>query len=155
VFLDSVVAVTGIPRSYSGFPEGTRAIDFYPRTAGDAVGPNFGDEVFKCLGRSARGSVSSTETKTAPTISQALHLSVGDTVQPRLPLGGVLAAHVRDRTPPDAVIEELFIRCLARRPTSEERAGFGVLIAEPPGTPQPYEDLVWALLNSTEFLFNH
>jgi len=155
VFIDSVVSVTGVPRHFNGFPEGTRAIDYYPRTAGDAVSPNFGDDVFKCLGRSPRGSVSSGESKTAPTISQALHLSVGDTIQPRLGCGGALNTYVKDKTPPAIAIEELFIRCLARKPTSQELDGFQKLIPEPPLTTQPYEDLVWALLNSTEFLFNH
>lgn len=155
VFIDSVVSVTGVPRRFDGFPEGTRAIDFYPRTAGDAVAPNFGDDVFKCLGRSPRGSVSVGETKLAPTISQALHLSVGDTIQPRLGCGGALNAYVKDKTPPAIAIEELFIRCLARKPTSAELEGFRQRIPEPPANTLPYEDLVWALLNSTEFMFNH
>ena len=155
VFIDSVVAVTGMNRNFGGFPEGTRAIDYYPRTSGSGVGPNFGDEVFKCLGRSPRGSVSSGETKTAPTISQALHLSVGETVQPRLGCNGLLQTFVKDKTPPATAIEDLFIRCLARKPTGEEWAGFRELIPAPPANTQPYEDLVWALLNSTEFMFNH
>lgn len=155
VFIDSVVAVTGIPRGMGNFPEGTRAIDYYPRSVGGTEGPNFGDNVFKCLGRSARGSVSSSETKTAPTISQALHLSVGDTIQPRLGCNGLLQAYVKGKTPPASAIEELFIRCLARKPTGEELAVFQQRIPNSPATPQPYEDLVWALLNSTEFMFNH
>jgi hypothetical protein len=155
VFIDSVVAVTGMPRSFSGFPQGTRAIDFYPRPAEGTQQPNYGDDVFKCLGRSPRGSVSSTETKTAPTISQALHLSVGDTIQPRLSCGGTLESHVKAQTPPAAVIEELFIRCLSRQPTAEELSDFQKLIPTPLASPEPYEDIVWALLNSTEFMFNH
>jgi hypothetical protein len=155
VFIDSVVAVTGMPRSFSSFPEGTRAIDYYPRTSGDAVGPMFGDAPFQCLGRSPRGSVSSGETKTAPTISQALHLSVGDTVQPRLACNGLLQAYVKDKRSPTRAIEDIFVRCLSRKPTSEELAGFLKIIPEPPANTQPYEDLVWALLNSTEFMFNH
>lgn len=155
VFVDSVVSVTGMPRGLGGFPEGTRAIDYYPRSSGGTEGPNFGDDVFKCFGRSARGSVSSTETKSAPTVSQALHLSVGDTIQPRLQCNGALAEYVKAKTPPATAIEELFIRCLARKPTGEELAGFLKLIPESPANTQPYEDLVWALLNSTEFMFNH
>jgi hypothetical protein len=155
VFIDSIVFVTGMPRPFNGFPENVRAIDYYPRSPGDVVGPNFGDDVFKCLGRSPRGSVSSGETKTAPTISQALHLSVGDTIQPRLGCGKLLSEFVKTKAPPAEVIEELFIRCLSRKPTGDELAGFLQTIPEPPTTPQPYEDLVWALLNSTEFMFNH
>ena len=155
VFIGSVVAVTGMPRNFKDFPEGTRAIDYYPRTSGSAVAPNFGDGVFLCLGRSPRGSVSSGETKTSPTISEALHLSVGDTVQPRLGCNALLQSYVKDKTPPATAIEALFIRCLSRKPTPDERAGFLKIIPEPPAHTGPYEDLVWALVNSTEFMFNH
>ena len=155
VFIDSVVSVTGIPRRFNGFPEASSAIDYYPRCSGSAVGPNFGEDVFKCLGRSPRGSASSSETKTAPTISQALHLSVGDTIEQRLGCGNLLVDFVKTKKSPDLAIEELFIRCLSRKPTTEELAGFQKLIPEPPANTQSYEDIVWALLNSTEFMFNH
>jgi hypothetical protein len=155
VFIDSVVSVTGITRRFNGFPEASSAIDYYPRCSGSAVGPNFGEDVFKCLGRSPRGSASSSETKTAPTISQALHLSVGDTIEPRLGCGNLLANFVKTKQSPELAIEELFIRCLSRKPTTEELAGFQKLIPEPPANTQSYEDIVWALLNSTEFMFNH
>jgi hypothetical protein len=155
VFIDSVIAVTGMPRRFSGFPEGVRAIDYYPRSSGDTERPNYGDDVFKCLGRSPRGSVSSTETKTAPTLSQALHFSVGETITPRLGCAGALAAYVKGKIQPAAVIDELFVRCLNRRPSREELSGFQELIPGPPVNVRPYEDVVWALLNSTEFMFNH
>jgi len=155
VFIDSVVTVTGMPRNFSGFSQGTRAIDFYPRPPDGTQQPSYGDDVFKCLGRSPRGSVSSSETKTAPTISQALHLSVGDTIQPRLSCNGMIQAHVDAKTSPSTVIKELFIRCLTRRPTAEELAAFQKQIPMQPATAGQYEDIVWALLNSTEFMFNH
>lgn len=80
---------------------------------------------------------------------------MGDTIQPRLSCGSLLPDFVKAKIPPSKAIEELFIRCLSRKPTSEEIAGFQELIPEPPANPQPYEDIVWALLNSTEFMFNH
>ena len=59
------------------------------------------------------------------------------------------------KMPQSAAVEELFIRCLSRKPTKEELNDFLKLIPSPPATTQPYEDVVWALLNSTEFMFNH
>jgi hypothetical protein len=155
VFIDSVIAVTDMPRRFNAFPDGVRAIDYYPRTSGGTEGPNYGDDVFKCLGRSPRGSVSSTETKSSPTLSQALHFSVGDTIGPRVSCGSTLNAFIKDKTPPSKVIEALFVRCLSRLPTEEELSGFQQMIPTPPDNSRPYEDLVWALLNSTEFMFNH
>jgi hypothetical protein len=155
VFIDSVVAVTGIPRDFSGFPAETRAIDYYPQTSGDTAGPMFGDDVFKCLGRSSRASVSSTETKSAPTISQALHFAVGDTIQPRLGARGQLRAMVDSQESPQAVLDQLYILALSRHPTAEELQELSPLVSATPKAVEPYEDIFWALLNSTEFMFNH
>jgi len=52
-------------------------------------------------------------------------------------------------------LEGLFIRCLSRRPTAGELSGFQKLIPAPPAGPETYEDIAWALMNSTEFMFNH
>ena len=91
----------------------------------------------------------------APTLSQALHFFVGDTITPRLGCAGALDAYVKGKAQPASVIDELFVRCLNRRPSREELSGFQELIPAPPDNVRPYEDVVWALLNSTEFMFNH
>ena len=85
----------------------------------------------------------------------ASKFSLRGLVQPRLGCNGLLQTYVKSKTPPTTAIEELFIRCLSRKPTSDELAGLQKLTPESPANTQPYEDLVWALLNSTEFMFNH
>jgi len=155
VLSDTIVAVTGVKKDFGGFPEGTRAIDYYPRTSGDTEGPHFGDDFFKTFGRSSRGSICSCETKASPTISQTLNLSVGDTIVPRLAGGGKLKALIESKPGPDAVLEELFIRTLGRRPSEKETHDLCAMIGPDAKKPEPYEDILWALLNSTDFLFNH
>ncbi len=155
VLIDSVVAVTGVPRNFNAFPEGTRAIDFYPRLTGETEGPKFGDNFFKTFGASSRASISSTEIKCAPTLSQTLHLSVGDTLNSRLSAGGKLPALVAAKATPEEIIEELFLLTLSRRPTTQELTDLRALVGTDTKKPQAYEDIFWALLNSTEFLFNH
>ncbi len=155
VLSDSIVAVTGVGRNFSGFPEGTRAIDYYPRSSGDTGGPQFGDEFFKTFGRSSRGTICACETKTAPTISQTLHLSVGDTVNSRLAAGGKIKELIDSQLTPEAVLEELFVRVLSRKPTENEKQKLLTLIATELKNPLVYEDILWGLLNSTEFTFNH
>jgi hypothetical protein len=155
VLSDTIVAVTGVSKNFSGFPEGTRAIDYYPRSSGATEGPNYGDEFFKTFGRSSRGTICACETKSAPTISQTLHLSVGDTITPRLAAGGKLKALIDSKPSPEAVLEELFIRTLGRRPSEKETNDLRVLVGTEVKNPKVYEDIFWALLNSTEFLFNH
>ncbi len=155
VLLDSIVSVTGVPRRFSGFPEGTRAIEYYPRESGDTDGPRFGDPFFATFGRSSRGTVSACETKREPTLSQTLHLAVGDTVRDRLAAVGWLKTLVESNSRPEPILEELYIRVLSRRPTSSETRAFCDLIGAASKDPFVYEDIYWSLLNSTEFGFNH
>ncbi|MCA9087309.1 MAG: DUF1549 domain-containing protein [Planctomycetaceae bacterium] len=154
VLLDSVVTATGVPRNFSGFPAGTRAIDYYPRVAGDTNRPTFGDSFFETFGRSSRGTICACETKREPTLSQTLHLSVGDTLQPRLGAGGELKQLIASRGTPEEVITELFIKALSRKPTPEELDGLMQLIGDNTKDVAAYEDIFWGLMNSTEFAFN-
>ncbi|MFT5122253.1 MAG: hypothetical protein ACI9TH_002507 [Kiritimatiellia bacterium] len=156
VLLDSIVTATGMPFGLPGFPEGTRAIDYYPRGNGGTEGPNFGHAFFETFGRSSRGTICACETKTEPTLSQTLHLSVGATVRDRLGANGELKKLIDTLSGPDEVIEALFIRALSRRPTPAELRDFRELVVgDAIKDPAVYEDIFWSLLNATEFTFNH
>ena len=67
---------------------------------------------------------------------------------PNSTLGKLLKNHPKEN---DA-IEALFLRTLARRPTSEETNRSMSLLNEVGNRGAAYEDLFWALLNTTEFL---
>ena len=155
VLLDSIVAVTGVPRRFSGFPDGTRAIEYYPRESGDTDGPHFGDSFFATFGRSSRATVCACETKREPTLSQTLHMAVGDSVRDRLSANGEMKRLLESKAGPDEIIEELFVRALGRQPKSDESAAMRALIGDSLKDPAVYEDILWSLLNSTEFAFNH
>ncbi len=155
VLLDSVVTVTGVPRRFSGFPDGTRAIEYYPRESGDTEGPHFGEPFFATFGRSSRATVCASETKREPTLSQTLHMAVGDTVRERLGQSGELKKRLDAKLKPDAMIEELYILVLARKPSADEVAYLRALVGKDENDAGAYEDIFWSLLNSTEFGFNH
>jgi len=154
VLLDSVVAVTGVPRQLPNWPAGTKAIEYYIRSSGGTSAGN-GDVFFDTFGRSSRGTICACETKSNPTLSQAMHLVVGDTVRDRLAKGGVVKQLVETLSTPEEIVTALFIRTLARQPTAEELAGFVEMAAGAPKDQSIYEDIFWSLLNATEFVFNH
>ncbi|MEC7556386.1 MAG: DUF1553 domain-containing protein, partial [Planctomycetota bacterium] len=154
VLLDSIIKVTEWDRPFRNFPKGTKAIQFYPRTPGDTSQPLWFDDFLKTFGRSSRNSICSCETRGEPTLSQTLHMVVGKNISNAIN-AGLVTRLLQRGDGPSALIEELFIRCLSRKPTAEELAAMLELVAEDVKEKAPYEDILWSLLNSTEFSFNH
>ena len=56
---------------------------------------------------------------------------------------------------PTEVVDEIYLRCLARRPTEDEQAKIAGILADNQKPIAELEDVFWAVLNSREFLFNH
>jgi len=154
VLLDSIVAVTGVPRSLPNSATGTKAISYINRNHYYSAS---GDFVLDTFGQSARKTVCACDTRIDPSLSQVMHLLVGETAGPRVhtaATGGVLRSIVEAHQTPEAVIEAIFVRVLSRRPTTEEREALLALVAEDQ-TPAVYEDIFAGLIDSSEFLFNH
>ena len=89
------------------------------------------------------------------TVSQALALlngpltARGAKALPASALSGVLAMPGDDATK----IDTLSWRVLARPPTDGERERWTAYVKR--GGKSAYEDVLWAILNSAEFVFNH
>lgn len=155
VLLDAVVRATDGSRGFVYFPEGTRAIQQYPRTPGDTTRAMTGDPFFETFGRAGRASVCACDTKVEPTLSQALHLIAGDTVQSQIGAGKVIENLLKAETAPEVIIEELYLRALSRQPQPDELSAMLGLVGSEVKNRKAYQDIFWGLLNSTEFLFNH
>ncbi len=154
VLLDSIIKATEWDRTFRDFPKGTKAIEFYPRTPGDTAGPLWRDDFLKLFGRSSRNTICACETKSEATLSQTLHMAVGNNVQQAV-LSGLIPRLMQEKDSPEEIVEELFICCLSRSPTIKELATMKELIGEDHDQKEPYEDILWALINSTEFMTNH
>jgi len=59
------------------------------------------------------------------------------------------------KAPPPALVEELYLAALSRPPRADEAARAEQWLKEAPSVREGAADLLWVLLNSREFLFNH
>lgn len=91
-------------------------------------------------------------TEAEATISQALYFMNGEFVSRRAPrLTGIL-----EREPdPGRRLDEIFLATLSRPPEPRERDLFDKHLRKHGGTVAAYEDIFWALINSTEFSTRH
>ncbi|MCX7701221.1 MAG: DUF1553 domain-containing protein [Gemmataceae bacterium] len=144
---DCISQVTETKDKFPGLPLGARAVQI----ADGSTTTYF----LTTFGRATRESVCSCEVKLEPTLSQSLHLLNGDTVGSKIVNGGLIARRLNEKKSPEQIIEELYVRCLSRKPTPEEMKKLVDLVGANPNKQQALEDVFWALLNTREFMFNH
>jgi len=146
--LDAIDRVTGVRTKFSKLPQGTRAIELP-----DAEYPNY---FLKTFAKPARKSVCECERTLEENLAQALHTLNGDILMEKIADGqGRIARLLAATTPHDQIVAELYLVTLCRYPTYEERAACRQFLQESPGPQVGYEDLLWALVNSKQFLFVH
>jgi hypothetical protein len=149
VLLDAISQTTGVPEKFNGVPEGYRAIQLWDNRI-----PSY---FFQIFGRPLRASVCECERSNEPSITQALHLMNSQEIAEKIRAKTGTARKLADsKKSPAEVIEELYLTCLARFPGEQEKAIMLKVFAEA-GTDRraATEDVLWALLNTKEFLFNH
>jgi len=152
VLYDAVSLVTGSPSSFAGMPSdrfgASRAI-MLPDEA-------FQSYFLDVFGRPQRLSACECERVNEANLAQVLHLLNSQEVQDKLSRPGGRADRLASDPRPDVEkLEELFLLALGRQPTPQqlqvalqtiERRG-------PQNKKQAYEDIIWALINTKEFLF--
>ena len=148
VLLDIISQVTDTQNKFRGLPSGSSAVEIV-----DGGTSTF---FLTTFGRATRTTVCSCEVALEPNLSQALHLLNGDTVNTKCSQGGVVRKLLQAGKNPEDVIDELYIRCLARKPTETEKTKLMAFVGEEGRTDEEVlNDLFWAVLNSKEFIFNH
>ncbi len=145
--LDTISAVTDTKDKFDGLPVGARAVQIADGTRSTYF--------LRTFGRATRETPCSCEVKMEPTLSQALHLLNGDTVNAKIRQGNIIGRMLQAKKSPEDIIGELYVRTVARKPTPTEVVGLAAKIKENKNQQQALEDVFWALLNSREFLFNH
>lgn len=92
-----------------------------------------------------------------PSVVQALHLMNSTKLQARLvDTKGRAARLAKSNASPEQIVEELYLAAFSRFPNPEEKAIAAKAIGQDKANAQQaIEDVMWALLNSAEFVFNH
>jgi len=142
---DAISQATGQPDVYAGQPKGTRAVQLL-----DAQVPSYTLDVF---GRCPRTDNCADPTQFGGGLSSALHLINDPTLNAKL--GPAVDELLKKYPQPRALLDEIFLRTLSRFPNDKERAKCLKHIAEVKDTKEGWQDLLWALLNTREFGFNH
>ena len=162
VLLDSIDQFTGAKTDFADLPAGTRAIALPDNSY------NRGSAFLKVFGRPEGASVCECERASSASLAQSLHLMNAGDVKAKLTTSGGRAERLAKADKPEAQkIRELYLAAFAREPQSHEQAVAEEYLARPredaAGKPLPpeqsrriaYEDLLWALINTKEFLYNH
>ena len=149
VLLDSISVATGVNTVFNNFPTGYRAAQIFEG------GNRYNNYFLKTFCLSSRETVNASESRMEPTLSQALHLINGTTIEEKIQKSDVIKKMLDRNETPETIIDELYIRCLSRMPAAGEKKKMLALTAANPKDRRAYEDIFWGLLNSTEFAFNH
>ena len=147
VLLDAYSDITGLPETFAAAPPGTRAMELWtvriPSVFLDSFHrPNLNQDP-PC------------ERTSETSVVQALHLMNAPKLHAKVTSDKGRAAELAaSKLSNKEVVDELYLIVYARYPSEQERkTAMGVF--ERPGTSrrQAVEDLMWAMLNTPEFLF--
>ncbi|HQX53734.1 MAG TPA: DUF1549 and DUF1553 domain-containing protein, partial [Planctomycetaceae bacterium] len=163
VLLDAVSQVTDVPTNFNkivflgsdvkdtkDYPKGTRAIQLHD----SAVQSYF----LQTFGRNQRRITCECERSDEPSLIQVLNISNGDTINGKLAAAdNRLTRWLTEASSDEELLNEVFLTCVARVPSEAETAEILSLLgsAKPEDRRELLEDLVWSILSSREFLFNH
>ena len=149
VLLDAISQTTGVPEKFNGWPDGVRSIQVW-----DNRMPSY---FFRIFGRPVRATVCECERSNEPSISQALHLLNSPEVNAKIAHRHGTARTLADSTlSDDQIIEEVLLGTLSRFPTDEEKQLMKSAFEAATGNRRvAVEDILWSVLNTKEFLYNH
>jgi hypothetical protein len=147
VLLDAVDDITGVPTSFSGMPAGSRATQIWTHRVGSVFLDTFG--------RPDANQDPPCERTAESTVTQTLHLMNAPQLHQKITSDKGRAAQLAagDESV-EQITEELYLLIYARFPDESEVAMAQQWFARDDKTRrQATEDLMWALMNSPEFLF--
>ncbi len=162
VMLDAIDQLTGAVTDFPNLPTGTRAIALPDNSYNNA------SPFLRVFGRPENESVCECERIQSSSLAQSLHLMNAADIKAKLVSNtGRAEKFCKAEQSPEDCIDEVYRVAFSRPPSADELQVAMDYLAEPrldeSGTPmnaeqasrENYQDLIWALINTKEFLFNH
>jgi hypothetical protein len=162
VLLDAIDAVAGTQTDFANLPAGTRAVALPDNSY------NRSSAFLRVFGRPEGASVCECERVQTSSLAQSLHLLNAPDMKAKLSSSTGRAERLaKNQQPVEAKVRELYLAAFAREPRAEELKTAVTYLTEPviaaDGTAvdsakaarENLQDLIWALINTKEFLFNH
>jgi hypothetical protein len=155
VLIDALCQITGtgetysssIPEPYTFMPDDQRSIALPDGSTGSAF--------LELFGRPPRDTGLEAERNNRISDAQKLHLLNSSHVQRKIQQGPKLIAMMREIKNPQELVNQLYLTILSRYPTDEERKAIAEHAQGGVRGQAAVVDLVWALVNGTEFLYRH
>jgi hypothetical protein len=152
--LDAIADVLQTPVKFDGHPLGIRAVQLpgvQQRPRGNRAG--MGERFMKTFGKPERLLNCDCERSDDTTVLQAFQMLSGEMMtrllaEPENRLGRLLSGGAKD----DAILEEFFLAALCRLPSRAEREHAQTILRRGGDRRTVWEDVVWGILNSKEFL---
>ncbi|MEO2035902.1 MAG: DUF1553 domain-containing protein [Planctomycetaceae bacterium] len=147
---DAFHKVTGTSEAFADMPAGTRALQLVD----SSNVPYF----LKVFGQPAGDTACECERSPDANLAQSLHLLNSSEVQNKIGKDGARAKSLAAETerPHEERIQELYRAAFSRTAESDElQVALTYIESHNDNIPAAYEDILWALINTKEFLFNH
>ena len=145
--LDAVTDITAQGESFSAMPAGSRATELWTTRVQSVFLDTFG--------RPNPNQDPPCERTSDTTVTQTLHLMNAPQLHQRVTADKSRAAELAATSKtPEEIVEELYLLVYSRLPDAAEREiGRGLFAENGTSRRQATEDLMWALLNTPEFMF--
>ncbi len=148
VFHDAVDQATGVKTRFNGVGSQARAVDL-PHEG-------FDSSFLDTFDRPRRVTSCECERSSGATLAQVLLLANSDEIENKLVAGeGRIARLAAAKAADQEVVDELYLATLGRFPRTEEREAVMRYAASITDRSGAWQDLLWTLLNTREFMFNH
>ena len=144
---DTIMIATGAPNNIPGVPAGFRATQL--------PDPKIDVSFLDMFGRPPRESPCECERSSEVSLAQTLNLVNGPTIAEAIVHpNGLIARLIKEKANNRKLIEEIYLSVICKFPTKDELSTAEKYMAEINNPSEAIQDLMWALINSSAFLFN-